>query len=191
MPLEHDGRANGAIELAFLHPPAARDIEFLKLVSPNIGNSLEMAINRRRLQDSFEESQQLNEELQVQQEELRTANEELEEQSRILEESQALLENQKAELEQTNEKLIDQAVVLDQKNIALNIIQSELEERAIDLQRASKYKSEFLANMSHELRTPLNSSMILANCWQRMPKAISFLNKSSLPIAFIRRAMIC
>jgi len=162
VPLEHDGRTNGAIELAFLHPPAARDIDFLRLVAPNIGNSLEMAINRRRLQDSYEESQQLNEELQVQQEELRTANEELEEQSRILEESQALLENQKAELEQTNEKLVDQAVVLDQKNIALNIIQAELEERAIDLQRASKYKSEFLANMSHELRTPLNSSMILA-----------------------------
>lgn len=162
VPLEHDGRANGAIELAFLHPPAARDIEFLRLISPNIGSSLEMAINRRRLQDAYEESQQLNEELQVQQEELRTANEELEEQSRILEESQALLENQKAELEQTNDKLIDQAVILDQKNIALNTIQIELEERATELQRASKYKSEFLANMSHELRTPLNSSMILA-----------------------------
>ncbi len=162
VPLEHDGQTNGAIELGFLQPPTHRDLEFLKLVAPNIGSSLEMAINRRRLQDAFEESQQLNEELQVQQEELRTANEELEEQSRILEESQALLENQKAELEQTNEKLLDQALVLDQKNIALNTIQAELEERATDLQRASKYKSEFLANMSHELRTPLNSSMILA-----------------------------
>lgn len=162
IPLEHDGQTNGAIELAFLQPPAARDLEFLKLVAPTIGSSLEMAINRRRLQDAYEESQQLNEELQVQQEELRTANEELEEQSRILEESQALLENQKAELEQTNDKLIDQAVMLDQKNVALNRTQAELEARAEDLQRASKYKSEFLANMSHELRTPLNSSMILA-----------------------------
>ncbi len=162
VPVAHDGQTNGVVELGFLHAPATRDIEFLKLVAPNIGNSLEMAINRRRLQDVLEETQQLNEELQVQQEELRTANEELEEQSRILEESQALLENQKAELEQTNEKLLDQAVVLDQKNVALNTIQVELEERAAELQRASKYKSEFLANMSHELRTPLNSSMILA-----------------------------
>ncbi len=162
VPVEHDGQPNGVIELGFLHAPASRDIDFLKLVASNIGNSLEMALNRRRLQDSLEETQQLNEELQVQQEELRTANEELEEQSRILEESQSLLENQKAELEQTNEKLLDQATVLDQKNIALNTIQTELEERAADLQRASKYKSEFLANMSHELRTPLNSSMILA-----------------------------
>lgn len=162
VPLQHDGQTNGAIELGFLQPPATRDLEFLKLVAPNIGSSLEMAINRRRLQDAYEESQQLNEELQVQQEELRTANEELEEQSRILEESQALLENQKAELEQTNDKLIDQAVILDQKNVALNRTQAELEARAEELQRASKYKSEFLANMSHELRTPLNSSMILA-----------------------------
>jgi CheY-like chemotaxis protein len=37
-----------------------------------------------------------------------------------------------------------------------------LEERAAELQRASRYKSEFLANMSHELRTPLNSSLILS-----------------------------
>ncbi|HTF95995.1 MAG TPA: response regulator [Cellvibrio sp.] len=162
VPVEHDGTTNGVLEFGFLHPPASRDIDFLKLVASNIGNSLEMALNRRRLQDSLEETQQLNEELQVQQEELRTANEELEEQSRVLEESQALLENQKAELEQTNEKLLDQAVVLDEKNTALNLIQSELEQRATDLQRASKYKSEFLANMSHELRTPLNSSMILA-----------------------------
>lgn len=162
VPVAHEGQTNGVIELGFLHAPTSRDINFLTLVAPNIGNSLEMALNRRRLQDSLEETQQLNEELQVQQEELRTANEELEEQSRILEESQALLENQKAELEQTNDKLIDQAVILDQKNIALNTIQIELEERATELQRASKYKSEFLANMSHELRTPLNSSMILA-----------------------------
>ena len=37
-----------------------------------------------------------------------------------------------------------------------------LEQRAEELQQASRYKSEFLANMSHELRTPLNSSLILA-----------------------------
>lgn len=162
IPVEHESTVNGVIELGFLSAPAARDIEFLQLVAPNIGGSLEMALNRRQLQDSLEETQQLNEELQVQQEELRTANEELEEQSRVLEESQALLENQKAELEQTNEKLLEQALILDQKNISLNAIQAELEERAADLQRASQYKSEFLANMSHELRTPLNSSMILA-----------------------------
>jgi CheY-like chemotaxis protein len=98
----------------------------------------------------------------VQQEELRTANEELEEQSRALEESQTALENQQAELEQTNEQLADQAASLDLKNGALTLAQDQLRERALELERASRYKSEFLANMSHELRTPLNSSLILA-----------------------------
>lgn len=161
-PSSHDGTPNGVVELGFLQAPTPRDLEFLQTVSGNIGTTIEASLYRRRLQEALERTQQLNEELQVQQEELRTANEELEEQSRVLEESQALLENQKAELEQTNDKLVEQALSLDDKNRALNRAQEELEERAAELQRASKYKSEFLANMSHELRTPLNSSMILA-----------------------------
>lgn len=162
LPINHDGDVNGVVELGFLEAPSARDLEFLQLVAPYLGSAVEAALYRRRLQDVLAETQQLNEELQVQQEELRTANEELEEQSRILEESQVNLENQKAELEQTNEQLANQAVSLDEKNAALNEVQGELEERALELQRASKYKSEFLANMSHELRTPLNSSLILS-----------------------------
>jgi len=162
VPIHYEGNVNGVIEIGFLHNITPRDIELLTLIAPNIGNTIEASLYRRRLQDALEETQQLNEELQVQQEELRSSNEELEEQSRALEESQALLENQKAELEQTNEQLTNQATSLDEKNSALNAIQVQLEERATDLQRASKYKSEFLANMSHELRTPLNSSMILA-----------------------------
>ena len=34
---------------------------------------------------------------------------------------------------------------------------SELEQKAQELERATRLKSEFLANMSHELRTPMNS----------------------------------
>ncbi|WEF32269.1 response regulator [Pseudoduganella chitinolytica] len=161
-PVESDGEVNGVVELGFLRPVGEREIDFLKLVSNNIGTAIESTLSRQRLQEVLQETQQLNEELQVQQEELRTANEELEEQSRVLEESQATLENQKAELEQTNEQLAEQAVVLDQRNSALNDVQLQLEERARDLERASQYKSQFLANMSHELRTPLNSSLILA-----------------------------
>jgi len=162
LPIEHEGHTKGVMELGFLNAPGKHQLEFLELVSSNIGHTIEAAIIRRRLQNALEDTQQLNEELQVQQEELRTSNEELEEQSRVLEESQTLLEGQKAELEQINEKLVDQAAALDQKNASLNAVQIELETRAQELQRASKYKSEFLANMSHELRTPLNSSMILA-----------------------------
>lgn len=169
VPLQSEDRVNGVIELAFMRALEPREREFLEAIAGNVGNALEAARYRQRLQDILGETQQLNEELQTQQEELRAANEELEQQARVLKESQAHLETQQAELEQTNEKLSEQAQTLadqrdelDQRNTTLGRIQAQLEERAEELQRASRYKSEFLANMSHELRTPLNSSLILA-----------------------------
>ncbi|MET0857395.1 MAG: CHASE3 domain-containing protein, partial [Telluria sp.] len=161
-PFRNEGEINGVIEIGFLHPTGRRERDFLELVGDGVGAGVAAARYRQRLQESLAETQQLNEELQVQQEELRTANEELEEQSRVLEESRSNLENQQAELEQTNDQLSEQALSLDAKNVALNEAQDQLRQRALDLERASRYKSEFLANMSHELRTPLNSSLILA-----------------------------
>ena len=161
-PVNNEGTVNGVIELGFTHPVSTRAKELLNLIAANVGTSLEAALYRQRLQNVLEETQQLNEELEVQQEELRTANEELGEQSRVLEQSQAHLEEQKAALEQSNEQLAVQALSLDQKNMAIGQAHAQLEARAEELQRASRYKSEFLANMSHELRTPLNSSLILS-----------------------------
>ena len=178
VPTSNDDQVNGVIELGFLRALTERDIEFLELISDNVGTSIEAARYRQRLQEVLTETQQLNEELQVQQEELRTANEELEEQSRILKESQANLETQQAELEQTNDQLAeqsqalaDQRDALDRNNEQLSMAQVELQARADELQRSSKYKSEFLANMSHELRTPLNSSLILAKLLAENPTA--------------------
>ncbi|MCQ4294229.1 response regulator [Pseudomonas stutzeri] len=169
VPVEDSGMLNGVIELGFLRPLREQDSELLRRIVPSIGSAIEAARYRQRLQKVLAETQQLNEELQVQQEELRAANEELEEQSNALRESQAHMEEQQAELEQTNEQLAEQTEALsrqrdqmDEKNQRLNDAQLMLEQRADELQRASRYKSEFLANMSHELRTPLNSSLILA-----------------------------
>ncbi|MGK5081293.1 response regulator [Janthinobacterium sp. HLX7-2] len=161
-PVNNEGDVNGVIELGFTHPVSQRSKELLNLIAANVGTSLEAALYRQRLQNVLEETQQLNEELEVQQEELRTANEELSEQSRVLEQSQAHLEEQKAALEQSNGQLAVQALSLDQKNMDIGQAHAQLEARAEELQRASRYKSEFLANMSHELRTPLNSSLILS-----------------------------
>ncbi len=161
-PFSHEGKVNGVIEVGFLHSIRPRDREFVAMIAEAVGASVNAALYRQKLQEVLSETQALNEELQVQQEELRTANEELEEQSRALELSQTSLENQQAELEQTNDQLAEQALNLDTKNLALTEAQELLRQRAVELERSSRYKSEFLANMSHELRTPLNSSLILA-----------------------------
>jgi CheY-like chemotaxis protein/signal transduction histidine kinase len=88
------------------------------------------------------------EELKMQQEELRTSNEEIEASNEELEEKTRALEEQNAQIQQQSEELTES--------------QRLIEEKANELERASRYKSEFLANMSHELRTPLNSLLILA-----------------------------
>ncbi|UVW27765.1 response regulator [Massilia sp. H6] len=161
-PVHNHGKIKGVIEIGFLRPVTARDREFMELIAPAVGASMAAVLYRLDLQHALEKTQTLNEELQVQQEELRTANEELEEQSRALETSQSALENQQSELRATNDQLAEQALKLDMKNVALTGVQEQLRQRALELERASRYKSEFLANMSHELRTPLNSSLILA-----------------------------
>ncbi|WP_175112183.1 CHASE3 domain-containing protein, partial [Paraburkholderia solisilvae] len=165
-PIENDGAVNGIVELGFMRPASARDQEFLQLVSNSMGDFIEAALYRERLQDALAETQQLNEELQVQQEELRVSNEGLEERGRALVDSQSRLEAQQAELEQTNVQLEEYAQRLERQKAELLSAQDALAANAARLEQSSRYKSEFLANMSHELRTPLNSSLILARLLQ-------------------------
>lgn len=103
------------------------------------------AVQMLRYTQELEKSE---EELKVQQEELKVSNEEIEASNEELEEKTEALEEQNAQIEQQSEELAEGKRLI--------------EERANEVERASKYKSEFLANMSHELRTPLNSLLILA-----------------------------
>jgi signal transduction histidine kinase/CheY-like chemotaxis protein/CHASE3 domain sensor protein len=167
MPVINDGQVNGVIELGFIRELAERDQTFMELIANSIGDFVEAALYRERLQDALVETQQLNEELQVQQEELRVSNEGLEERGRALMESQTRLEAQQAELEQTNVQLEEYAQRLERQKSDLLRAQDDLAANAERLEQSSRYKSEFLANMSHELRTPLNSSLILAKLLQQ------------------------
>ncbi|PEC85578.1 histidine kinase [Bacillus cereus] len=122
--------------------------DFIQQTVDNLGLTIHSIMGRMRIQTLLHESQAMTEELQVQSEELQTQAEEL--------------QMQAEELRTTNEQLESRTEEAEQKTADLQITKLELEEKASELLRSSKYKSEFLANMSHELRTPLNSILLLS-----------------------------
>jgi len=161
-PASIDRHVYAVIELGFFGTAGAGPEELLKRVSEPIAAAVRASIDRLRLQELLQETQQQTEELQTREEELRVNNEELEEQGRTLRESRAQLESQQVELEQINSQLEEQAHTLEDQKETLTRSHAHLAAKSLELQRANEYKSEFLANMSHELRTPLNSTLILA-----------------------------
>jgi len=142
VPLLHDERLVGAIELGTFHDFTPLEREFIERAAEDIAIGLGANLSRLRLAELLEETQQQAEELRVQQEELQQSNEELEERAQLLEEQR---ENIRA------------------KNREIEAVAESLRQKAEELEQTSTYKSEFLANMSHELRTPLNSLMILSS----------------------------
>lgn len=154
-PFIFSGHVKGVIELGSVHEFSPLDLQFLNLVSENIGIAVNSSQSRTLLKELLEETQVQSEELQSQQEELRQVNEELEEQAQNL-------KQQQEELQMTNEELEEQTQMLEIKNKEVEASRKDIEEKTKQLELSSKYKSEFLANMSHELRTPLNSLLILS-----------------------------
>ena len=162
LPAKSEGTVDAVVELGFLAHAQADSQAMLDRVSEAISIAVRSARYRQHLQNLLEETQRQSEELQTQSEELRVSNEELEEQSRALKESHLRMEQQQAEMEQTNSQLEEQARLLEDQKTDLVKTRDAVQQKATELEQASRYKSDFLANMSHELRTPLNSSLILA-----------------------------
>jgi len=150
-----DTRVEGALELASIYGFSELQLDFLRIVSNNIGIAIKSTQNRKRVMELLEETQSQSEELRIQHSELEAINAELEAQTEKLQASEEELRVQQEELEQTNEELSERSVLLEEKN-------NEIQKKSEALELTTRYKSEFLANMSHELRTPLNSILLLS-----------------------------
>ncbi|HMJ68634.1 MAG TPA: response regulator [Cyclobacteriaceae bacterium] len=152
----------GAIELATVSTFSKKQIEFLTAAAPNIGVAISTAQNRRRVQELLEETQAQSEELRTQHTELENMNSELEVQTEKLQTSEEELKVQQEELKQANMELEERSHLLEEKNHMINERNVDIQAKADELTKTTRYKSEFLANMSHELRTPLNSILLLS-----------------------------
>ena len=162
VPVLRNGVLVGVIELGSLTDFTPIHLEFLDNVSENIAIAIQVAQNRKRMQELLEETQAQAEELQAQHSELEGLNAELEAQSQKIQTSEEELRVQQEELLQSNQELEERTSLLEEKNQLIQERNLDIQQKAEQLELSTKYKSEFLANMSHELRTPLNSILLLS-----------------------------
>ncbi len=162
LPVFHERKLKGVIELGALAPYNQRTVEFLSNITANIGLGISTAKNRKRLQELLEETQAQTEELQSQHSELESLNAEMEAQTQKLQASEEELKVQQEELMQANQELEERTRLLEEKNQIIIERNHEVQRKVDELAQSTRYKSEFLANMSHELRTPLNSILLLS-----------------------------
>ncbi len=176
IPFSYENELKGVIELGSFNEFSELQLEFIQQIVPSIGIAVMSAESRTQMQILLDQSQaQAQElrtratELQRQKAEVQESNSKLTTQAEELQAQSEELQAQQEELRQTNELLEHrtnslevQQTEVERKNNELEKAKSAIQNKAEELEIASKYKSEFLANMSHELRTPLNSLLILA-----------------------------
>lgn len=141
LPLMHEGKVEGVLELGLYRKPSKIQREFLHQVKSNLGIAINVAVSRDKMKLLLARSQHQAVELELHQSKLGSSNCELQHQAKQLQEKQQAVEF---------------------KNNQLELASHKMEEKTKELILTSRYKSEFLANMSHELRSPLNSLLILS-----------------------------
>ncbi|OUS24413.1 hypothetical protein A9Q99_24710 [Gammaproteobacteria bacterium 45_16_T64] len=169
IPLIHDGKLKGVIELASFAEFDEDMMSYIKSGSEGVAIAMNAAKSRFKLSNMLSKTQAQAAAMENQKEELRVTNEELEEQARELRNSEESLQAQQEELRVMNEELEERTRMLDHQKQEILKKNSELEksreilvQKTDQLEMSGKYKSEFLSTMSHELRTPLNSILILS-----------------------------
>jgi signal transduction histidine kinase/DNA-binding response OmpR family regulator/CHASE3 domain sensor protein len=162
LPIYHEKKLKGVIELGTISKYDKPILDFLKEAIFNVGLAIHSARDHERLQALLAETQAQSEELQSQHSELENINAELEAQAEKLQTSDEELRVQQEELQQANQELEERSRLLEEKNELILERNLDIQKKAEELEQTTRYKSEFLANMSHELRTPLNSILLLS-----------------------------
>ncbi len=172
-PLIHEGELFGVIEILSFNMFLKIQRDYLLKAAGILATALHLTSQNAQIKVLLEKSQRAFEELQTQSEELQESNVQMEEQQ---------------------QQLTLQSFELKEKNDTLVQAKEEINKRADELEKASKYKSEFLANMSHELRTPLNSIILLSkllsqnqddNLNEKDIKKAKIINKSGNDLLFL------
>jgi len=140
-PLIHENELFGVVEMMSFDSFTQIQKDYLAKTASIFATALHTTSQNEQIKVLLNKSQEAYERLQTQSEELQESNVQMEEQQ---------------------QQLTIQSQELKTKNDTLAQAKEEIDKRADDLEKASKYKSEFLANMSHELRTPLNSIILLS-----------------------------
>ncbi len=162
VPFVFNEQVQGVMEIGVFEEMPDEKLEFLKRTMVPIGITINAINEQKRIMTLLEQTQIQSAELQNQQVKLKVSNENLEEQTQLLKESEEELKQQSEELQVSNEELEEKQEQLTKQRDAVMAARRDVEIKAQELAKASKYKSEFLANMSHELRTPLNSLLLLS-----------------------------
>ena len=102
LPIHHDGKLIGALELGTFRPFTAAGLEFLDRAAETLAVGLQVNLARQRVDELLAESQSQEEELRVQQEELQQTNEELEERAHLLEQQREQIRAQGIEVERVS-----------------------------------------------------------------------------------------
>ena len=112
---------------------------------------------------------------------------EVQQQNRELARTLESLRSREAEVETRKLEADRLNLELAETNRGVVALYGELEEKAVELRRASELKSQFLSHVSHEFRTPLNSVMALTHLLLRRTDG-ELTAEQEKQVTFIRQA---
>src|SRR3989454_18450 len=169
LPVMFEDEVKAVIELASFKKFSEIHLSFLDQLTQSIGIVFNTIESSMRTEDLLQQSQSLTKELQSQQGELKNTNDRLEQQAVNLQNSETLLKKQQEELQRTNEQLQEKA-----RQLSEQMAQVEYKNREVEQAKAAlEEKAEQLALSSRY------KSEFLANMSHELRTPLDMLARNS------------